>query len=212
METPKIDRTSFDTQQGKVDAPSASTNPLHHPSPRSKSKLPLLLLIPAIFFGLIAVIYGWNYLSVQSPMNTVLSADVRNKGIEINTHYQNYISPSILIYDLKNISGNNSKADVFRILLQYAEQMKENKFEKVILSFKGKPKFIIDGTYFQKLGEEYSFQNPVYTMNHFAENVYDLNGTAAFGTWTGGWLGVAGKQIEDFGKVHDQWYMNDLVK
>jgi hypothetical protein len=212
METPKINRPSFDTQQIKTESPSVSTNPLHQPSPTSKRKISLLLLIPAIFVGLIAVIYSWNYLSVQSPMNTVLSADVRNKGVEVNTHYQNYISPSVLIYDLKNISGNNSKADVFRVLLQYADQMKGNKFEKVILLFKGKPKFIIDGSYFQKLGEEYSFQNPVYTMNHFAENVYNLDGTPAFGTWTGGWLGVAGKQIEDFGEFHDQWYMNDLMK
>ena len=49
-------------------------------------------------------------------------------------------------------------------------------------------------------------------MRTLPENVFKMDGTAAFGTWTGGWLGVVGKQMEDFSEFHKQWYISDLAK
>ena len=62
------------------------------------------------------------------------------------------------------------------------------------------------------LGQEYEKQNPVYTMRTFPENVYGVDGTQAFGSWTGGLLGVLGKQMGDFSELHKQWYIADLTK
>lgn len=62
------------------------------------------------------------------------------------------------------------------------------------------------------MGVEYGTQNPVYTMRTFPENLYRPDGTAAFGTWTGGLFGVLGKQMEDFIEFHKQWYVNELAK
>ena len=33
----------------------------------------------------------------------------------------------------------------------------------------------------------------------------------AYPEWTGGLLGVAGKQIEDFNDFHMKWYLEDLA-
>lgn len=168
--------------------------------------LPLLLIIS------IGAAYGFNYLALQHPMNEVLESDPRNKGLEVSVHYQSYLNPSVLIYDLRRLSGTNSKVDVFRSFLQFAEKVNGKSFEKVELAFRGETKFVLDGEYFKELGRDYGTQNPVWTMNHFPEKLKLPDGTRAYETWTGGWLGVVGKQIEDFNDFHDKWYMREVLR
>lgn len=177
--------------------------------PRKSRKGWLVLLILIVLVPVL--LYGWNYIALQRPMNDVIEHDPRNKGIEVSVHYKTYVNPSVLVYDLTAIAGTNSKIDVFRSFLQFADKMKEYKFAKVELAFKGKTKFVLEGDYFQQLGREYGLQNPVYTMNHFPENLRLPDGTRAYETWTGGWLGVAGRQIEDFNDFHDKWYVREIL-
>jgi len=166
----------------------------------------------AVPFVLLASVAAFNYIGVQRPLSEVLKADERNKGIDARAHYQYYVVPSKLVFDLRDISETNSAADVTRALLQFAATQKEKSYAEVALAYRGTPKFKLQGTYFHTLGAEYGTQNPVYTMRTFAENVYQLDGTAAFGTWTGGILGVMSKQMEDFNDFHKQWYITDLSK
>lgn len=173
----------------------------------NKKVLGTLGLIAAIF----ATIFGMNYVILQSPMSEILDADPRNKGISISVNFGNYINPSELVFNLRDLSGSNSPADVSRVLFQYAEALKAKEFKRVILAYRGTPKFQFKGAYFQTLGNDYETQNPVYTMRTLPENVYELDGTAAFGTWTGGLLGVVGKQMEDFNTFHKRWYLADMT-
>lgn len=161
---------------------------------------------------LLASVYGWNYLMLQSPMNEVAREDARNNGISVSAHYGYYIDPSTLVFDLRDVSMTNSKADVFRVLLQYAANMKSRRYERINLAFRGETKFILDGEYFQQLGQEYGAQNPVYTMRTFPSHLRRADGSEAYGTWTGGLLSVLGKEIEDFNDFHDQWYLRDMTK
>jgi len=153
-----------------------------------------------------------NYFQLQSQMNNVLKDDPRNNGVEVSVHYSNYVNSSILIYDLKSISKTNSMADVFRVFLQFSEKVQSKKFDVVELSFMGKTKFKIKGDYFQTLGKEYSWQNPIYTIRTFPKNLINLDGSMAYPEWTGGWLGVAEKQMEDFNDFHKKWYLEDIAK
>ena len=129
----------------------------------------------------------------------------------IKAHYGGYINPDVLVYDLRDVPGDKSRLDVMRVVLQYADRLKEQEFETVELAYRGDIRFSVDGAYFQELGQEYEFQNPVYTLRTFPEHVNGLDGTPAFGTWTGGLFGVLGRQMEDLNRFHDQWYLNDLV-
>ena len=103
-------------------------------------------------------------------------------------------------------------ADVFRVFLQFSDKVQSQRFTEVELLYKGKLKFRIAGDYFQTLGKEYSFQNPVYTMRSFPENLKNPDGTRAYAEWSGGILGVALKQMEDFNDFHKRWYLEDLSK
>lgn len=170
-----------------------------------------ILYTIGVLAAVLTTIFGVNHFTLQGPMSDVLEADPRNKGIAVTVHFGNYIIPSELIFDLTDTSDFNSPADVSRVFLQYAEALKAKEFQWVILAYRGTRKFKLDGSYFRTLGEEYETQNPAYTIRTFPENVYELDNTAAFGTWTGGLLGVLGKQMEDFNEFHKRWYSADMA-
>ncbi|MDI1270531.1 MAG: hypothetical protein PSV40_15695 [Polaromonas sp.] len=174
-----------------------------------KLRRSLLIAVPLL---LLAAVAGANYFFLQRHLTRVLDADPRNKGVEAVVHYKFFVLPSTLVFDLRAVSPTNSPIDVARVLLQFAQTQKEQAFTLVQLAHKGTEKFQLDGSYFRTLGQEYGTQNPVYTMRTLAENVRHLDGSSAFGTWTGGLLGVMGKQMEDFRRFHEQWYIDDLTK
>ena len=135
--------------------------------------------------------------------------DWRNRGIEISICYKSLEKKNIII-DINSVSNKKSRNDIFRCLLQIAEKLRNQQFKKVELACKGKSKFYITGKYFEKLGKEYSWQNPIYTQRTLPENIKNMNGTNAFSTWTGGRIGVMNRQLDDVLDFHDEWYWNDL--
>lgn len=169
----------------------------------------------AIFLAALLLAGGavaaWNYTTLQQQAQDVCTADSRNAGIKVLAHYGGFVNPNVLVFDLRGLSGDNSPMDVTRTLLQYAERQKDRRFDRVILSYKGTAKFELEGDYFRTLGKNYEHKNPVYTLRTLPENVYRLDGSPAFGTWTGGLLGVVGKQMEDLNELHRQWYLEEYA-
>lgn len=164
----------------------------------------VLLMLIAIFII--------NYVSLQRHMQKVISDDPRNSGIKVWVHYKWFINPTELKYDLRSISNDKSALDVNRVMFQFSEKIKDKNFSKVYLSYKGEDKFYFTGNYFQKLGQEYEFQNPIYTLRTMPENVYSLNGDRKYGVWEGGFLGVINKQMEDLNTFSKEWYLKDMVE
>lgn len=172
------------------------------------SKIYKLILVIAL---IIIIIISINYLMLQRHMSAVIKEDPRNKGVSVWVHYKWFINPTELKYDLRSITGENSSLDVNRVMLQFAEKIKDKQFNKVYLSFKGKDKFYFKGDYYQNLGKEYELQNPVYTLRTLPENIYTLRGEHAYGTWEGGFIGVLGKQMEDLNTFSKDWFLDDTI-
>lgn len=154
-------------------------------------------------------IYAVNYFQLQSALNSTIKGDPRNNGIDVSAHYGNYVNPSTLVFDLKKVSGSNSSADVFRVFLQYAERVKGLRFDDIELAYNGVIKFKIEGSYFLTLGDEYATQNVIYTIRTFPEHLKTPAGNRVYPEWSGGWLGVMNKQMEDFNDFHKKWYLSD---
>jgi|SRR3989344_2228413 len=135
----------------------------------------------------------------------------QNVGVTAEVGCDELFSCKTLVFDVDSVDG--SKADVTRVLFQVAGTQKNNdSYDKVILAYHEKPRFFLLGSYFRELGAEYdNGQNPIYLMNHLPENVKNLDGSPAFETWTGGWLGVATKQIADLNTLHDRWWSVDQM-
>jgi predicted Zn finger-like uncharacterized protein len=198
-------------QEIKEKIKNIKTTFIHYKTKYDMKSLMSKKAIPVYGCFIVLITFLFNYVNLQKPMNDVLKKDHRNNGIEVSVHYSKYISTSTLIYDLKSVSMKKTKADVFRVLLQYAKKLKNKRYKTIVLCFKGQRKFKIDGGYFRKLGQEYSRQNPVYLMRTFPENVFNLDGSRAYKAWAGGLLGVTAQQIEDFNDFHDKWYLNEMI-
>lgn len=155
-------------------------------------------------------IWLFNYISLTKPVLAKISTDARNEGISFDVHYKNYVYVNTLVFDLKDISSDKAAVDIFRIFLQTASTLKDEDFEIINLSYKGKTKFTLKGDYYKTLGKEYGEQNAAYTMRTFPENLYSVDGSLAYTKWEGGLLGVLTKQMEDFSDFHQKWYLNDL--
>ncbi len=168
------------------------------------------ILIGAII--VIAVTIAANGIFVTWPALRAKADDPRNENVSLYAHWQWGVNPATLVLDLWNISPETSMADVDRVLLDTAEVFKDRSFSKVQLAFRSQARFQFDGSYFRQLGEERSWQNPVYTIRTMAENTEEPNGRPAFETWTGGWLGVINRQMEDHSEMHRRWYINDLAR
>ena len=161
---------------------------------------------------LVAGVWLWNFATLQQPIGRKLNQDPRNTGVVVNVHYENFVNPATIVFDLQRISLTNSAADVSRVLLQSSSALKQKTFDSVILAFRGRAKFVLKGEYFLKLGEEYGAQNPIYTLRTLPENVLKLDGTPAFTTWTGGLFGVVGKQVDELNEFHQQWWLSEALQ
>ncbi len=151
--------------------------------------------------------WGLNYLLVGQPVAHKLDADPRNSGYSLSAHYRYYLDPTTLVLDLRDVESA-APVDLFRAVFQSADALHAagRRFDRVILARSGKPVFIIQGKEFSSLGEEFAAgQNPVYLIRTLPEKLYRPSGEAAFGRWSGGWLGVLGKQMGDATEAAGQW-------
>jgi len=163
-----------------------------------------------MFIVFLGGIYGYNYLSLSKVASDKLKEDSRNLGVDINLHYKYYANTGTLVFNLIKVGEDKSMADVFRVLLQTAYALKEKYFTFIELAFKGESKFILKGEYFKALGREYKTQNPLFTMRTLPENVLDMDEKNVFSKWTGGFLGVYARQMQDFNEFNKMWYLSDI--
>lgn len=180
------------------DQPPAVETPTPTARPKRRLRWPLAL---AVIF---AILIAYN-LTVWAPVATVLGRDERNAVASVHVYRSWLIHPRDITVDLVAADGA-ATIDLTRALFQAAEALKDREFGRVILARQGKSVFMMEGAAFTQLGQEYSSgQNPVYLIRTLPEQLYLPDGTAAFGSWTGGWLGVLGRQIEDVNAFGQAW-------
>lgn len=163
-------------------------------------------LVLAVVLGLGA----WNYFGVYGPVSKRLAEDERNQKVSVWAYRELGVSTSTIVFDLRGANDDAAAVDVTRALFQASESLKDSRFERVVLAHRGEAKLYVQGEYFQTLGQSFNKQNPVYLLRTLPENVHKLDGSKAYGTWTGGVLGVFAKQMEDLSSMAKDWYLEDM--
>lgn len=133
--------------------------------------IPTLRNKKLIFVGtpLVAALVGYsaNLLLLQEPMNAILKENAAFRGMKVSAHYQYWVVPGVVVYDLQSLSIRQTPIDVHTAMLEFAKQLKEKRYKRVELSYKGTTKFSIDGGAFQRLGDEYAKRNFDYVLYKF---------------------------------------------
>lgn len=173
-------------------------------NPRTK------IISVAVVAALLAVLAGW-YLharTISAPVEEALAGEVT---ADLDVYHRHWLSGSELVVNVASVEGTASMVDVTRQLLKAAEALKDKDFDRVYLAYEGNEKFLLEGAYFKRLGEEREWQNPIYTIRTMPQNVMNLDGTPAFGAWSGGLIGVLGGQMDDNNEFHQQWWVHDAL-
>lgn len=160
-----------------------------------------------IFVGtpLIAALVGYsaNLLLLQEPMNEILKRNAAFRGMEISTHYQYWVVPGVVVYDLRSLSLRQTPIDVHTALLEFAKQLRTKRLSRVELSYRGTTKFSIDGESFRRVGEEYAKKNFEWVLYTLPRLFHAEDGTRQ--------PDASASDRDALLQFHRQWYGEDLM-
>ena len=161
-----------------------------------------------VFVGtpLVAAIIGYsaNLILVQQPMNQVLKENSAFAGMEVSAHYEYWVVPGVVVYDLRQLGVRQTPIDVHTAFLEFAKKMRAKKLERVDLSYKGTTKFSMDGNSFQQVGNEYAKRNFDYVLYKLPRLFHSVSNAAP--------PARAGETDRDaLLQFHRQWYGNDRL-
>jgi hypothetical protein len=169
--------------------------------------LPALRHKKLVFVGtpLVAAIIGYsaNMILLQEPVNDILRENSALRGMQVSAHYQYWVVPGVIVYDLKELSFRQTPIDVHTAFLEFAKQLKEKRYSRVDLSYKGTKKFSVDGASFAKLGHEYANRNFDYVLYSFARLFEPAVGTQPIAPGTA--------DRDALLEFHRRWYGQDQM-
>jgi hypothetical protein len=167
--------------------------------------LPHLRNKKLIFVGtpLIAALIGYsaNLFLLQEPMNQILHDNSAFSGMEVSAHYEYWIVPGVVVYDLRQLSFRQTPIDVHTALLEFAKRLRQRRYQRIELSYRGIAKFEIDGRAFQRLGEEYARRNFDYVLYTFPRLFHSRSGKHV----------TNASDRDALLQFHREWYGNDQM-
>lgn len=144
-------------------------------------------------------------LSVWLPVSQAVGSDDRNDGYSLHAYRTVLLHPRDITLDLVAVDSA-ATIDLTRGLFQAAETLKDREFGRVTLARGGKAVFVLSGTDFQELGASVAAgENPIYLLRTLPEKLVLPDGQPAFGSWSGGWLGVLNGQMDDLNTFGPAW-------
>lgn len=159
-----------------------------------------------VFVGtpLIAAIVGYsaNVLLLQQPVNDVLHENSAFQGMKVSAHYQYYMVPGVVVYDLQTIGVRQTPIDVHTAFLEFAKKVKDKRYKRVELSYRGTTKFSIDGASFHKIGDEYAKRNFDYVL-YSVPRLFHREGASE------GIVKPLSSDRDALLQFHKQWYGDD---
>lgn len=160
-----------------------------------------------VFVGtpLVAALIGYaaNVVLLQAPVNDILRENAAFRGMEVSAHYQYWVVPGVIVYDLKELSVRQTPLDVHTAFLEFARTLKEKRYTRVELKYRGTTKFSIDGASFAKLGEEYAKRNFEYVLYSFPRLFDAAEGVEPIGDET--------SERDALLEFHRRWYGQDQL-
>ncbi len=155
-----------------------------------------------------AALSGVNYVRVHQPAQEALKY---TDEVSVASYYRFGVVPDAIVFDLRTVRYDASGALILGRFFKFAEEMKDRQFREVRLAYKGETKFILDGDDFHEIGQQNSFQNPLYTVRTFPSKLRAPDGTSAYSSWSGGLLGVLNAQMGDVNQMSRDWYLDDMA-
>ena len=169
--------------------------------------LPALRHKKLVFVGtpLVAALIGYsaNLFLLQEPVNDIIQENSAFHGMKVSAHYQYWVVPGVVVYDLQGLSFRQTPVDVHTAFLEFARKMKEKRYSRVDISYRGTTKFSVDGASFMQIGEQYAKKNFDYVLYEVPRLLRAAEGTQPIA-----------KEADDRDALlqfHRRWYGEDVL-
>jgi hypothetical protein len=170
-------------------------------------KVRKISLVAAVLVAIFLFVTSVSYIRL-----TLAAREEAGEGVSAISYYEYGILPNTIVYDIWGVGPNSSQAGILGGFFRFSDRLKDRTFTKVILSYRGTPRFVLGGDDFHTIGQEFEFQNPIFTLRTLPEKLKTPDGMQAFDSWSGGMLGVLNAQMEDVNEMGRRWYLNDLLR
>src|SRR4051794_27303078 len=126
--------------------------------------------------------------------------------VEARVSYAGLFGTDTVVFDLRDGgSAGARRIDPIHLLMQFSSKLDLYSVNRVVLARNGNKRFYITGTDLRPLANSYENGGRAWAFNNLPANIYRMDGTRAYGEWTGGWLGVLQKQSEDVNRFITEW-------
>jgi hypothetical protein len=157
-----------------------------------------------VFVGtpLIAALIGYsaNLFLLQEPIDDVLKQNSAFQGMSVSAHYEYWVVPNVVVYDLQGVSLRQAPIDVHTAFLEFAKRLKAKRYSRIELSYRGVTKFSITGDNFQRLGVEYAKRNFDFVLYQFPRLFHAVGPPDK---------GAPGTERDALIEFHRHWYGSD---
>ena len=153
----------------------------------------------------LALVFAVNLARVTVPAWLGQSANNATQ-VTFIAHYAYWVDPTSITIDLVSASSSARKVDIDFGLFAIAEAFREREFDTIHLARWAGTRFLMSGYNFALIGRRsFGGQGNMFLVGALPSMLRYPSGSAAFGEWTGGWIGVMGKQLEDHESFIRQW-------
>ena len=158
-----------------------------------------------VFVGtpLVAALIGYsaNIFLLQEPMNDVLRQNAAFQGMEVSAHYEYWVVPGVVVYDLRQLGIRQTPIDVHTAFLEFAKKLRAKRYSRVDVSYRGTTKFQIDGASFRRLGDEYAKRNFDFVLYRFPRLFHSVGAQPPFSP----------SDRDALVQFHKHWYGDDQM-
>jgi phage FluMu protein Com len=172
---------------------------------RVTMQMPALRRARLVFVGtpVLATVIGYvaNFLFLQQPMNEILQSNPAFNGMSVSAHYEYWLVPGVVVYDLKRLGNESTPLQVHTAFLEYARRMKDREFERVLLRYRGQQRFVLEGEEFRRAGLEYANRNFAWVLFDLPKRFVPTGRSAPPPTTA---------DADALLEFHRRWYADDL--
>lgn len=202
-----VDPAAPNSSDGQPSAADDAPTPPATTAGEAQSRHGILRWTVAAAITALLLVWGANEVFLAGPVRRALRDDTRNTSFTLRAHYAYYVNPTTVVFNLTRVQ-DVAPVDLFRALFQATGAVAQSGQHptRIVLARAGRPVFHMLGDQAVEIGSAFTAsENPVYLIRTLPEKLYEIDGRAAYQTWTGGMLGVLSRQMEDATDAARRW-------
>ncbi len=163
--------------------------------------------------ALIVMSAGWSnyeHSNIRRPLEEIREKEEKFKEISAEASYGGFMQTGTLVFNLKKIDRPDELTPLY-FFFEYARALNRQKFDRVLIQYRGNTKYLLDGVNFTRVGTQIQVHEPAQVALEFPPLLKNLDGNQVFEEPFGDPQWVSQKQVNNLRDVILQWYAQDWV-